>query len=43
MPMEILEERDFLIEDEARVIAYGLLFGAMFVMILPIILIGSGT
>ena len=42
VPMEILEERDFLIEDEARVIAYGLLFGAMFVMILYNIIITFG-
>ncbi len=39
VPMEILEERDFLIEDERRVIAYGLLFGSMLVMILYNIII----
>ena len=34
VPLEILAERQFLIEDESRVIAYGLLFGSMFIMIL---------
>lgn len=39
VPMEVLGERDFLIEDEARVLAYGLLFGSMLVMILYNIII----
>ncbi|MBT6434684.1 MAG: hypothetical protein HOK28_16430 [Deltaproteobacteria bacterium] len=39
VPMEILAERDFLITDESRVIAYGLLFGSMLIMILYNIII----
>lgn len=34
VPLEILAERDFLIKDESRVMAYGLLFGSMLIMIL---------